>query len=99
MGVEIASFKIKSAQVISQTLSNASESFPQVHFKSMDLSPLCKLVMGFEVSEAFFPHVAGFEGLVWFFFLRPGLTKPLLILDRFPQEGHEKSQNLVLPNT
>lgn len=61
---EIVSFKIKGMQLISQTLSNASESIPQVHFKSMDLSPLCKLVMGFEVSEACFHHVAGFEGLL-----------------------------------
>lgn len=64
MGGEIAFFNIKSAQLISQTLGNASESIPQVHFKTMDLPPLCKLVMGFELSEVCFHDVAGVKGLL-----------------------------------
>lgn len=76
MGGEIASFKKKSVQLISQTLSNASENNLHVPFSSMDLPHLCKLVMGFELSEVCFHHVPGFEGLlsysggvffVWFF--------------------------------
>lgn len=64
MGGEITASKIKSVQLISQTRHNPSESIPQVCFKSMDLSPLCKFVMGFEVSQVGFHHVAGFEGLL-----------------------------------